>query len=148
MTLSPPSAFWVDLADRVLLLQSKRVFCFLRVIDSVVFGAHFCLSEAMAKTRVGVLLRESVGGNKSTNKSQDLASLTSKYHEFCKKIRALIESLKAHHVIMVKSEQTRSSVSLIVLLGGDESARCPQGNYEALKRIHINKILCLRVLLN
>ena len=71
----------------------------------------------MAKTRVGVLFRESVGGNKSTNKSQDLASLTSKYHEFCKKIRALIDSLKAHHAIMIKIEQTRSSVSLFVFWG-------------------------------
>ena len=81
------------------------------------FLPYCCLpdsEEAMAKTRVGVLLRESVGGNKSTNKSQDLASLTSKYHEFCKKIRSLIESLKAHHDTMRKIEQTRSSVSLLM----------------------------------
>jgi len=69
-------------------------------------------SEAtMGKTRVGVLLRESVGGNKSSNKSQDLASLVAKYHEFCKKIRALIDSLKAHHGAMQKIEQSRSLVS-------------------------------------
>lgn len=66
----------------------------------------------MGKTRVGVLLRESVGGNKSTNKSQDLAALTAKYHEFCKKIRALIDSLKAHHGAMQKIEESRSQVSL------------------------------------
>ena len=70
----------------------------------------------MAKTRVGVLFRESVGGNKSTNKSQDLASLTSKYHEFCKKIGALIQSLKVHHDAMKRIEESRSSVSLFVTI--------------------------------
>lgn len=66
----------------------------------------------MGKTRVGVLFRESMGGNKSSNKSADLASLTSKYNGFCKKIRSLIQSLKAHHDAMVKMEESRSNVSL------------------------------------
>jgi len=67
----------------------------------------------MGKTRVGVLLRENVGGKKSSNASQDLASLTAKYHGFCKKIRALIESLKVHHEAMIKIEQSRSAVSAL-----------------------------------
>ena len=66
----------------------------------------------MGKTRVGVLLRESMGGNKSSNKSADLAALTTKYQGFCKKVRALILSLKAHHDAMVKLEESRTNVSL------------------------------------
>ena len=68
----------------------------------------------MAKTRVGVLFRETMGGNKSTNKSSDLTALTQRYHAFAKKIRALVEALKAQHESMLKMEATRQQVRRIV----------------------------------
>ena len=64
----------------------------------------------MGKTRVGVLLRESMGGNKSTNKSSDLVALTQRYHAFSKKIRSLVEALKAQHATMLKMEESRQQV--------------------------------------
>lgn len=65
----------------------------------------------MAKKRVGVLLRESIGGNKSTNKSQDLATLTQRYVEFTKKIRAIVDALKAQHASMIQMEASRLQVA-------------------------------------
>jgi hypothetical protein len=64
----------------------------------------------MAKTRVGVLFRESVGGKKSMNKSVDLQKYVAKYYEFCKQLAAMIAALKAHHQSMVKYEETQTQV--------------------------------------
>jgi uncharacterized protein YlxW (UPF0749 family) len=64
----------------------------------------------MAKKRVGVLLRESIGGNKSTNKSSDLVALTQRYVEFTKKIRAVVDALKAQHACMIQMEESRLKV--------------------------------------
>jgi Holliday junction resolvase-like predicted endonuclease len=44
----------------------------------------------MGKTRVGVRLKEKVGGKKSYNKSEDLARLTEKYNVFCKRLEGLV----------------------------------------------------------
>ena len=66
----------------------------------------------MAKKRVGVLLRESIGGNKSTNKSSDLAALTQRYVEFTKRIRAMVDALKAQHACMIRMEESRLKVRL------------------------------------
>jgi hypothetical protein len=66
----------------------------------------------MAKPRVGVLLRETVAGSKSSNQSADLESLKQKYLVFCKKIRHLIGALERHHKAMTEMEQSRSGVSV------------------------------------
>lgn len=65
----------------------------------------------MAKTRVGVLLRESVGGGKSSNRSADLVSLSEKYQVWCKKVRSLILSLERHQVLMGRMQESRAAVS-------------------------------------
>lgn len=67
-------------------------------------------NASMAKKRVGVLLRESIGGNKSTNKSTDLAALTQRYVEFTKRIRAMVDALKAQHACMIQMEESRLKV--------------------------------------
>jgi hypothetical protein len=64
----------------------------------------------MAKKRVGVLIRESIGGNKSSNKSTDLAALTQRYVEFTKRIRAMVDALKAQHACMIQMEESRLKV--------------------------------------
>jgi hypothetical protein len=64
----------------------------------------------MGKSRVGVRIRESMGGNKSTNKSSDLTALTQRYFAFTKQIRSLIEALKSHHGNMMKIEASRTRV--------------------------------------
>jgi len=128
---APPSAalsftrraFCLTSSERVVQVRTGRkdlclfdlTACLFKV---VVLSSPYLLTVAtrfelfkMGKTRVGVLFRESMGGNKSSNKSADLASLTSKYNGFCKKIRSLIESLKSHHNAMVKMEESRLNVS-------------------------------------
>jgi hypothetical protein len=64
----------------------------------------------MAKKRVGVLLRESIGGKQSSNKSSDLAALTQRYVAFTKKMRAMVEALKAQHACMIQMEESRLKV--------------------------------------
>lgn len=64
----------------------------------------------MGKARVGVRLRESMGGNKSSNKSSDLTALTQRYRAFTKRIRALVVALKAQHESMLKMEASRQQV--------------------------------------
>ena len=64
----------------------------------------------MAKKRVGVLLRESMGGNKSTNKSSDLTALTQRYYDFTKRIRGMVDALKAQHACMIQMEESRLKV--------------------------------------
>ena len=64
----------------------------------------------MGKTRVGVLLRESVGGNKSTNKSADLVTQIQKYNEFVKQLKGMIDALKVYHANLAKMDASRSEV--------------------------------------
>jgi hypothetical protein len=67
----------------------------------------------MAKKRVGVLLRESIGGKQSSNKSSDLAALTQRYIAFTKKMRAMVEALKAQHACMIQMEESRLKVRCV-----------------------------------
>lgn len=68
----------------------------------------------MGKTRVGVLLRESIGSSKATvnNSSADLSKLTSDYHVWCKKIRYLVEALKTHLNSLKEIDRTRLLVRI------------------------------------
>jgi hypothetical protein len=66
----------------------------------------------MAKTRVGVILRETVGGkNKSNNRSVDLENLQkNQWPAFTKKIQGLIQALQQHHGNLKRLEQSRQAV--------------------------------------
>jgi hypothetical protein len=66
----------------------------------------------MGKTRIGVVLRESVGGAKSNNQSADLVALTDRYHVFVKKLHILIHSLQQHHAVMMQIDKTRTQVRI------------------------------------
>jgi hypothetical protein len=66
----------------------------------------------MGKTRIGVVLRESVGGAKSNNQSADLVALTDRYHVFVKKLHILIHSLQQHHAVMMQIDKTRTQVCI------------------------------------
>jgi len=65
----------------------------------------------MGKTRIGVVVRESLGGNKSSNRSVDLLNLSQKYRDWCKKMRGLVGALQAHHDTMLKMHASRAAVS-------------------------------------
>ena len=67
----------------------------------------------MAKTRVGVMLRESIGTSKSMNRSTDLAKLTKDYDKWCQKIAVLIEALKHHLQSLHQIGATRAKVRRI-----------------------------------
>jgi hypothetical protein len=67
----------------------------------------------MGKTRIGVVLRESVGGGKSSNQSADLVALSERYNAFVKKLHALIVSLHQHHAVMIQIDKTRTAVRLL-----------------------------------
>lgn len=69
----------------------------------------------MGKTRVGVLVRESLGGNKSTSRSADLVQLTQKYHAWAQKVRALVTVLEKHQAMMLHMDASRAAVSLMDL---------------------------------
>jgi hypothetical protein len=66
------------------------------------------------KTRMGVVLRESLGGNKSSSKSADLLALTERYTAWTKKIASLIESIQQHHAAMMQLEATRVAVRMYI----------------------------------
>lgn len=65
----------------------------------------------MGKQRIGVLLRESVTGTKSSNQWGDLRTLTLKYQGFRQRLRALVVSLQKHHEAILNMEATRRAVS-------------------------------------
>ena len=73
-------------------------------------------AAASGKTRMGVVLRESLGGNKSSSKSADLLALTDLYTVWTKKMACLIDSIKQHHAAMMQLETTRVSVRSYILL--------------------------------
>jgi hypothetical protein len=66
----------------------------------------------MAKSRVGVVLREQMG-SKSNNRSTDLDRLTKNYHLWCKKMSALVESIKKHLHSLQQVTATRAQVRVI-----------------------------------
>lgn len=69
----------------------------------------------MGKTRVGVLLRDTVG-SKSANESMDLEQLTQRYFEHAKKRQSLIASLQEHHQSLQHLEASRRKVCDCVVL--------------------------------
>ena len=63
------------------------------------------------KTRVGVILKDAIGGKKkSNNVSTDVISLTERYYAMRKKLQALIAALKQHHFQMVEMANSRVEV--------------------------------------
>ena len=52
----------------------------------------------MGKNRIGVVIRESVGGNKSSSRSADLHKLYQNYQVWCKQIAQLLGALKGHQL--------------------------------------------------
>lgn len=66
----------------------------------------------MAKSRVGVRLKDAVGGGKSHNRSADLEQLTSSFNVLKKRIATLIAALKNHHASMMQLSKTRLQVCL------------------------------------
>ena len=64
----------------------------------------------MAKARVGLKLKEAVGGKKVRNQSEHLAQLTERFHVFSKRLRQLILSLKGHYASMHQLAKTRMEV--------------------------------------
>ena len=68
----------------------------------------------MGKQRIGVLLRESVTGTKSSNQWGDLRTLTLKYQGFRQRLRALVVSLQKHHEAILNMEATRRAVSVVM----------------------------------
>ena len=73
-------------------------------------------NNSKTKARMGVVLRESLGGNKSSSKSADLVNLTERYNAWTKKIHGLIDSLKQHHSAMLQLEESRMSVRTVLRL--------------------------------
>ena len=64
----------------------------------------------MAKARVGIKLKEAVGGKKSLNKSADLEQNKERFNTFSKKLKQLITTLKAHYASMAQLAKTRLEV--------------------------------------
>ena len=69
-------------------------------------------SISMGKTRVGVLLRDTVGSNKSSNNSMDLEKLTQRYYEHAEHMSTLLASLREHHESLQRMEASRVKVSV------------------------------------
>ena len=78
----------------------------------------------MAKPRVGVLLRETVAGSKSSNQSADLENLRAKYGAFCQRLRRAIVALERHHRAMAELEASRGGVS------GRSSSGCARARWK------------------
>jgi hypothetical protein len=63
------------------------------------------------KTRVGVLMRESLKGKTaSSNAFPNLVTLSERYDTWCKQVRGLIVALQQHHAVMGQIEKTRANV--------------------------------------
>ena len=74
----------------------------------------------MGKTRVGVILRESVNKGKSSNESADLKALTDKYQGFVVKLRGLLKTLQEHGTTLQQLESSRNKVSNNIVVGSVE----------------------------
>jgi hypothetical protein len=66
------------------------------------------------KTRVGVLLRESVA-RKTGHTSADLMSLKDRYVKFSKQLQSLILALSSHMKAMEQISATRQNVSYFII---------------------------------
>lgn len=78
----------------------------------------------MGKQRVGVVIRDSLGGNKSSsNKSADLQKLYQNYQVWCKNISALLSALKGHQQSLLHIEKTRTAVSRYICRQREEWPR-------------------------
>ena len=65
----------------------------------------------MAKTRVGVMLRESITTKKNdASRSNDLVKLTADYRAWCKQIHLLVESLARHLKCLQEIDSSRQQV--------------------------------------
>lgn len=63
------------------------------------------------KTRVGVILKDAIGGKKkSANISTDLVSLMSRFNDMRKRLQSFITVLKQHHYQMVQMANSRVEV--------------------------------------
>lgn len=71
----------------------------------------------MGKSRVGVSVREALGGNKSSSRSADLQKLYQNYQVWCKQIVTLVQALKAHQASLLHIEKTRKAVSAFFFFG-------------------------------
>lgn len=78
-------------------------------------AAAAAASKTTKKTRMGVVLRESLGGNKSSSKSADLLALTERYTAWTKKMASMIESIQQHHAAMMQLEATRVAVRVYIV---------------------------------
>ncbi len=64
----------------------------------------------MAKARVGVRIKDAVGGKKSHNTNQDLVQLHVKYNVSIKRLKGLIVALKTHYQSMQGIAKSRFEV--------------------------------------
>ena len=90
----------------------------------------------MVKSRVGVRLKEAVGGKKSHNRSQDLVALTERYNGFCKRLHALIDTLKKHYASMHQLNKTRLEVCFS---SRDIARKCAE--FRALQHVYLCFVL-------
>lgn len=67
----------------------------------------------MGKARVGVRLKDAVGGGKSNNRSADLDGLTQRFKVMKQRLTCLIAALRRHHSLMVEISKSRINVSRI-----------------------------------
>ena len=67
---------------------------------------------APPKARVGVRLKEAIGGAKSNNRSADLDGLVTKYNSLKQKLGSLQAAVKSHHGAMVQLHRARLQVIL------------------------------------
>lgn len=96
------------LGRRITFFDSLLVLSGLSLLNS------YILLIPMVKTRVGVLLRETVGGNKSNNRSVDLENLqNNQWPAFKKRLQNLIHAIQQHHGSLKSMEQTRQEVRRI-----------------------------------
>jgi hypothetical protein len=65
---------------------------------------------AKGKARVGLLVRESLGGNKSSNRSADLQQLSERYETFSKRIKSFIQALQHQKAAMQQMDKARGMV--------------------------------------
>ena len=66
---------------------------------------------------MGVVVRETLGGNKSSSRSSDLQKLYQNYQVWCKQIAALVQALTAHQQSLLHIEKTRTGVSFLISSG-------------------------------
>jgi hypothetical protein len=65
----------------------------------------------MAKTRVGVLIREAMGGKKATAQEGDLVDQTQRFHELQAQVEAFVMALKEHQKAFMRVQDTHVLVA-------------------------------------